>query len=212
MKQTIDQVFSILHQTYPSHPMHDAFGKDPWQMLVAVMLSQRATDLATIRVCSKLFAEAPTVQAIHELSIEKLEKHLYSIGFFRQKARALKALADAVHLKHNDQVPIDEKSLLALPQIGRKTANIILTLFGPTPQIAVDIHVHRITNRLGWVKTATPAETERSLTPLCSESQKRIANQVFVRHGQEICRPISPKCSSCPVSQYCKKIGVTVSR
>ncbi len=192
--------------------MHEAFGDDPFCMLVAVVLSQRATDAMTIPVAHKLFQKAKTPQEIVELSSKTMETILHPIGFYRQKTRALKALSRMLIEKFDSKVPSTEQELLSLPQVGRKTANIILTLFFHTPQIAVDTHVHRITNRLGWVTTKTPEETERELTKIIPAHYIPIVNQVFVRHGQDVCKPIAPWCSKCPVYIYCKRVGVTGSR
>lgn len=208
----IQSIFEKLIPLYPSHPMHDTFGKNPWQMLVAVMLSQRATDLATIKVAKHLFSIAPTPQKTIELPISDLENILRPIGFFHQKSKALHQLAKAILEKHNGKVPLTEVELLALPQVGRKTANIILTMYTGTPQLAVDIHVHRIANRVGWVQTTQPEQTEKQLTPQLTKNQIKLANQLLVQHGQETCRPISPRCSTCSISRWCKKIGVTNSR
>lgn len=202
----------ILRATYTTHPMHEAFQHDVFQMLIAVVLSQRATDAMTIPVAKKLFEVAPAPQAIVELPLVELEKIIRPIGFFHQKAVALKKLSSAILEKHGGKVPTIEEQLLALPQVGRKTANIILTMFFETPQIAVDVHVHRITNRLGWVRTKTPEQTEVELTRIIPKDYIEMTNQVFVRHGQVLCRPVAPWCSRCPVLQYCKRVGVTASR
>lgn len=198
----------ILHRMYPNHPMHQAFGDDPFKMLVAVVLSQRATDAMTIPTASALFARAATPKAMLTLSDAEMEQAIRKIGFYRQKTKALKKLCAVLLDKWNGEVPSTEEGLLSLPQVGRKTANIILTLFFRTPQIAVDIHVHRITHRLGWVDTKTPEETERVLTKRIPKKYIPMTNQVFVRHGQEICRPTSPLCSKCPIERYCPKVGV----
>lgn len=181
-------------------------------MLVAVILSQRATDAMTIPVAQTLFQTAPTPQAIVRLKIQTLENIIKPIGFFRAKAKAIQKLSHMLIEKFSGQVPNTESDLLSLPQVGRKTANIMLTLFFNTPQIAVDVHVHRITHRLGWVNTKTVDETEVALTNIIPKDLIYDVNRVFVRHGQEICRPISPKCSICPVKKYCKRVEVTQSR
>ncbi|MBI5151381.1 MAG: endonuclease III [Candidatus Pacebacteria bacterium] len=211
-QSSLRHTLEILQKTYISHPMHEAFHHDPFQMLVAVILSQRATDAMTISVAQKLFEVTPTPQAITALNMQVLEKIIRPIGFFHTKALALQKLSRVLIETFDGKVPTTESELLSLPQVGRKTANIMLTLFFHTPQIAVDVHVHRITNRLGWVNTKTVEETELSLTKIIPKDLIYDVNRVFVRHGQEICRPISPKCSICPVQKYCKKVGVTQSR
>lgn len=210
--QEVTTVLKILQKTYLTHPMHESFKHDPFQMLVAVVLSQRATDAMTIPVAKALFAQAGTPSAILQLSLATLQTILRPIGFFHAKAAAIKKLCHVIVTNFNGKVPKTETDLLSLPQVGRKTANIMLTLFFNTPQIAVDVHVHRITHRLGWVRTKTPDETEVALTKLIPKNLIYDVNRIFVRHGQEICKPISPKCSICPISTYCSKIGVTTSR
>ena len=192
--------------------MHEAFKHDPFQMLVAVVLSQRATDAMTIPVAKALFAQAGTPTKILQLPLAKLETILRPIGFFHAKSAAVKKLSYVIVTNFHGKVPKTEADLLSLPQVGRKTANIMLTLFFNTPQIAVDVHVHRITHRLGWVHTKTPDETEVALTKLIPKNFIHDVNRVFVRHGQEICKPVSPKCSICPIRIYCPRIGVKTSR
>lgn len=211
-QQTIPLVMKILRGTCPRHSTHEAFQHDPFQMLVAVVLSQRATDAMTIPVAKKLFEKASTPQDIVDLPMQHLEQIIRPIGFFHAKALALKKLSTMIIKRFDGKVPSTEQELLSLPQVGRKTANIMLTMFFHTPKIAVDVHVHRIANRLGWIKTKTPEKTEAALTKLIPKKYIPIVNQVFVQHGQKICRPINPKCSICPVRQYCQQIGVTRSR
>ncbi|KKS31270.1 MAG: Endonuclease III [Candidatus Amesbacteria bacterium GW2011_GWA2_42_12] len=210
--QEVTTVLKILQKTYLTHPMHEAFKHDPFQMLVAVVLSQRATDAMTIPVAKRLFNQAGTPAEIAQLSTEKLEAILRPIGFFHAKAAAIQKLSKIIVEKFDGKVPTTEVELLSLPQVGRKTANIMLTLFFNTPQIAVDVHVHRITHRLGWVRTKTTDETEVALTKLIPKKFIHDVNRVFVRHGQVICKPISPKCSICPIQQYCTQVGVMSSR
>ncbi len=208
----VRKVMQILKETYTDHPMHEAFQHDPFQMLIAVVLSQRATDAMTIPVAQHLFKNAPTPQAIIKMPLEKLEQIIRPIGFFHAKAAALKKLSAAIVEKHAGKVPSTEEFLLGLPQVGRKTANIMLTMFFKKPQIAVDVHVHRITHRLGWVDTKTVEDTEVELTRLIPREFLDITNVVFVRHGQDTCRPVAPWCSRCPVAAYCPRVGVALSR
>lgn len=188
--------------------MHEIHGHDPFRMLVAVILSQRARDSVTVPLASTLFATASTPQEFVDLSLEKLEKIIHPIGFYHAKALAIKKLAHMLIEKFDGQVPRTEHELLMLPSVGRKTANIILTTFFDTPQIAVDIHVHRITNRLEWVRTKTPEQTEKELTALIPKKFHAIVNRVFVAHGQQICLPRNPKCEECPIEKYCKREGL----
>jgi endonuclease III len=201
-------VLSILDRTYPTIAMHEVHGHDPFQLLVAVILSQRSRDSVTVPTAQKLFETVKTPADFVRIPQVELEQKIRAIGFYTAKAAAIKKLSAILIEKYNGQVPSREGDLLSLPHVGRKTANIILTTFFDTPQIAVDIHVHRITNRLGWVKTTKPEETEKELTRLIPKKWHSIVNRVFVAHGQTICLPRVPKCSSCPVEKYCQKVGI----
>lgn len=204
----IEPVLEILDRTYPTIPMHEVHGHDPFQLLVAVILSQRARDSVTVPLATKLFTVAKTPQDFVDLPIAKLSEIIRPIGFYSAKSIAIKKLAKILVDKYDGKVPRTEAELLELPSVGRKTANIILTTFFDTPQIAVDIHVHRITNRFGWVQTNKPEETEIELTRIIPKKYHSIVNRVFVAHGQTICLPRNPKCDVCPVEKYCPKIGI----
>lgn len=208
-KFKVIKAMDMLHMMYPTHPMHEAFSSNSFKMLIAVILSQRATDRMTIPVSKELFNIADTPEKIVSLDTKTLESTIRKIGFYKQKARALQKLSKILIEKYHSNVPTTENELLSLPQVGRKTANIILTMFFDTPQIAVDVHVHRIANRLGWIKTKKPEESEVELTKIIPKKYVPITNQVFVRLGQEICKPIHPTCNECPLSSYCQKVGIT---
>jgi len=208
----VETVLTILDHTYPTLAMHEVHGQDPFRMLVAVILSQRARDAVTVPVAARLFERITTPQDLLNLPTEELEAIIYPIGFAHAKATALKKMAAVLVEQYGGVVPGTEAELLSLPQVGRKTANIILTTFFHTPQIAVDIHVHRITNRLGWIKTQDPLHSEQELTALIPTYLHGIVNRVFVAHGQTICLPRIPLCSTCPIREYCKRVGVTQSR
>ncbi|HSW90350.1 MAG TPA: endonuclease III [Patescibacteria group bacterium] len=204
--KNIRKVLTILRQTYPLIAMHEIHGHDPFHLLVAVILSQRARDSVTVPLAVKLFAIAPTPKKFVDLPVRQIEEIIKPIGFYHQKAAALHELSKILIEKYDGHVPSNEKDLLSLPHVGRKTANIMLTTFFHTPQIAVDIHVHRITNRLGWIHTKTPEVTEKELTKIIPKNFLPIVNQVFVAHGQTICLPRNPKCVVCPIEKYCMKI------
>lgn len=211
-EQEISGVMEILQRTYTSHPMHEAFESNPFHMLIAIVLSQRATDAMTIPVAQHLFDIASTPQKICDLPLHELEQIVRPIGFFHTKSLAVKKLCQTLLTKHAGQVPKTEEELLALPQVGRKTANIMLTMFFHTPQIAVDVHVHRISNRLGWIQTTKVEDTEKILTALMPKKYLPITNYVFVRHGQDTCRPLKPWCSRCPIASHCQRVGVVNPR
>lgn len=206
--QDIPTVLSILDKEYPTIPMHVEHGGDPFRLLVAIILSQRARDSVTVPLTTTLFTHITTPQDMVDLPQQKLEDIIHPIGFYHAKATALQEMAKILVETYHGKVPTTEKELLALPHVGRKTANIILTSCFNTPQIAVDVHVHRITNRLGWVATTTPEQTERELTRSVPKEFHTLVNRVFVAHGQHVCLPRHPKCAACPIERYCKKVGV----
>ena len=202
--QTITQVLDALATQYGETEMARAF-RDPFQFLVAVMLSARSKDSATIPVAKELFSVAPTPEAILKLPRHKIEKILHPIGFFRVKAAYVHGIARKI-VECGTPTTFDE--LVSLPGVSRKTANVVLSQFYGQSAIAVDVHVHRITNRLGWVKTKTPEETEQALQKIVPKNLWKDINRLLVQHGQTTCLPRKPKCSNCPISQYCEKIGV----
>jgi endonuclease-3 len=153
-----------------------------------------------------LFEVAPSPEALVRLSEARLAKLLYGAGFYRQKAKHLKLLAGM--LVEKGEVPRTRKELMELPGIGPKCANIVMASCYGAPSIAVDTHVHRISNRLDWVRTTTPEKTEEVLTKLVPIRWRRRVNVLLVAHGQVICRPIGPRCTDCPVSEFCPRRGV----
>ncbi|PWU23830.1 endonuclease III [Candidatus Cerribacteria bacterium 'Amazon FNV 2010 28 9'] len=227
----VEAVLNILNTTYPTLAMHEVHGGDPFRMLVAVILSQRSRDSVTVPLAAQLFEHIITAADLDRMPLEELTDRIRPSTFYQQKAKALKELAHILVTQYQGKVPQTEEQLLALPRVGRKTANIILTTFFNTPQIAVDTHVHRITYRLGWTHTKlsllkrgrhrgspqqdempTVEETERQLTTLIPKRFHSIVNRVFVAHGQTICFPKIPKCSTCPIEKYCQKRGVTTQQ
>lgn len=182
----------------------------PYRTLVGCLISTRTRDEQTARICQRLFAVAPSARALLGIPESRLSRILYGAGFYRQKARQLRALARSLIARGG--VPRTREELLELPGIGPKCANIVLaTCFG-APRIAVDTHVHRIANRLGWVRTETPEKTEVALTPRVPTRWRRRVNALLVAHGQLVCRPVGPRCSECPVSGLCERRGVLSAR
>lgn len=176
----------------------------PFQMLVMTLLSSRTKDTTTIPLVKKLFVKYPNPQDFIKIPHNILEQHLYGIGFYKVKAKHVKELSRILIEKYNSIVPNTLEELITLPGVGRKTANCILAYTFKKPAIAVDVHVHRISNRLGWINTKTPAETEEQLKQITPQELWRNVNKLFVSHGQTICLPINPKCTLCPILQYCK--------
>ncbi len=177
--------------------------RDPFSLLVATVVSQRTRDETTLVVASRLLEMAPTPEALARLDEEKIARILRPAGFYREKARKLKKIAEILIEKYGGKVPDTEEGLLSLPGVGRKTANIVLAYAFGKPAIAVDTHVHRIFNRLGVVNTKTPEQTEEALKKILPEELWIPLNHSFVGFGKKICRPISPRCEVCPLKDEC---------
>ncbi len=184
----------------------------PYKILVATLLSLRTKDATTAQVTPKLFALAQTPSEMVQLSLQQIETAIYPVGFYRNKAKTLHAVSHMLLEKHGGNVPRTLDELLALPGVGRKTANLVLTAGFGLPGICVDIHVHRISNRWGYVKTASPDKTELALRKKLPPEYWLEYNQLLVTLGQTLCHPTSPWCSKCPLSHFCPKIDVTRQR
>ena len=204
-------VLQRLNRLYPDLPLHRV-ATTPFRTLVATLLSQRSRDDQTLPVAKRLFAIADTPQAMLTLSPQRLQNLIHPLGKYRQNAKRIRMISQRLLQENDGKVPDSPEALLALPGVGRKTANIVLSHSFSRNVIAVDIHVQRISNRLGWVKTKRPDETEEALMKIVPKRYWRMVNRVFVRHGQTICTPVSPFCSKCPIFASCKRVGVSRSR
>ena len=185
---------------------------DPFRILIATILSQRTKDAVTAQASERLFKLSPTPAAMAGLIVQQIQQAIYPVGFYRVKAGRIKVVARAIVDRYNGIVPDTIEELVKLPGVGRKTANLVVALGYKKPAICVDTHVHRITNRFGYIKTKTPFETEMTLRKTLPKQYWIIYNDLLVALGQAICHPVSPRCSICPVNVYCLKIGVTRSR
>lgn len=185
---------------------------NPFEILIATILSQRTKDAVTAIASEKLFHIASTPKKLAKMSEKELQYIIYPVGFYRVKAKRIKLIAKTIANKYRGIVPDTIEELLTLPGVGRKTANLVVGLGYNKPTICVDTHVHRISNRFGYVKTKTPFETEMALRRKLPQKYWIIYNDLLVSLGQAICHPVSPRCSICPVSMYCMKIGVNRSR
>lgn len=186
---------------------------DPYRVLVSCLLSLRTKDETTARASARLFALADTPRNMVELTAKQIEHAIYPAGFYRVKAKRILEISQRLLDEYGGNVPHQTEELLKLKGVGRKTMNIVLTYgFQDKDGLAVDVHCHRIPNRLGWVKTKTPEQTEMALRRLIPKRYWIVINDTFVTFGQNICTPVSPFCSRCPVNNYCKQIGVTRSR
>lgn len=187
-------------------------GSDSFKILVATVLSLRTKDEVTAKAAERLFQVADTPEKLLKLTEEEIENLIYPVGFYRRKAKTLRQIAKILIEKYGGRVPDSIEELLKLPGVGRKTANLVVTLGFGKPGICVDTHVHRIMNRIGFVKTKTPEETEFTLREKLPKEYWIEINELLVSLGQHICHPVSPKCSECPISNYCEKNGVIRSR
>jgi endonuclease-3 len=187
-------------------------GRDPFRVLVGCLLSLRTKDETTAPAAARLFALADTPAAMLALPVRRIERAIYPVGFYRTKARVIRRLCGDLLARFDGRVPADLDALLTLHGVGRKTANLVVTFGFGLPGICVDTHVHRITNRLGFVATATPEQTEQALRRKLPRRHWIGLNDLLVAFGQTVCRPISPRCSACPLERDCFRIGVDHSR
>ena len=186
--------------------------KSPFLVLISCLLSLRTKDTTTLPVCERLFAKVDSIGGFLKLTPAQLEKLIYPVGFYRTKARTILALCRNLKDNFGSQVPDDLDILLTFKGVGRKTANLVLTEGFGKLGVCVDTHVHRISNRLGYVKTKDPTETEFALRKKLPKEYWIEYNALLVTWGQNICAPISPKCSQCVVNTICERRGVTTSR
>ena len=185
---------------------------DPFRVLVACLLSLRTKDETTGPASERLFALADTPAAMLRLRPRQIERAIFPVGFYRTKARVLHGISRDLLARFGGKVPADIDALLTLKGVGRKTANLVVTQGFAKPGICVDTHVHRISNRWGYVKTKNPAETEIALRARLPRRYWIGYNDLLVTFGQNVCLPVSPRCSACPVGAWCPRVGVTRSR
>jgi endonuclease III len=184
--------------------------EDPFEVLIATMLSAQTRDAVTAAASARLFRIARSPRAVANLSEKEIEKLIYPVSFYRHKASHVRAACRMLVDRFGGRVPSTMDELLLLPGVGRKTANLVLILsFKSLKNVCVDTHVHRISNRLGWVQTRTPEETEQALYKNTRERWWPYINLYLVTWGQNICRPVYPRCDACVVRGYCPRIGVT---
>ncbi len=216
-KIDIDRIVEILEREskkwdVPVVSLMSRHDRDPFKILISTILSLRTKDEVTAKASERLFKKADNPYDMVKLSEEEIEKLIYPVGFYRNKAKTIKEICKTLIEKYNGKVPDSLDELLKLKGVGRKTANLVVTLGFDKPGICVDTHVHRIMNRIGYVKTKTPEETEFALRKKLPKKYWKIINELLVALGQHICHPTSPKCSVCPIKDYCRKVGVKRSR
>jgi endonuclease-3 len=185
---------------------------DPFMILISTLLSLRTKDEVTAVATERLFALASTPAEMLKVPQAKIAKTIYPVGFYHVKARTIHSVCNDLINRFNSKVPDDLDELLSIKGVGRKTANLVVSLAYGKEGICVDTHVHRISNRLGYVKTKTPDETEFALRVKLPHKHWIIYNTIMVAFGRKTCKPISPLCSKCPVFKYCDRVGVGLSR
>jgi endonuclease-3 len=184
----------------------------PFKVLISCILSLRTQDSTTAQASRRLFALAQSPETMVRLTAKKIEQAIFPVGFYRTKAKTILEICRNLNENYRGRVPDEIDELMKFKGVGRKTANLVVTLGYNKPGICVDTHVHRISNRWGYVKTATPEKTEVALREKLPKQYWIEYNDLLVSFGQQLCRPISPLCSQCPVAKYCSQIGVTVKR
>lgn len=185
---------------------------DPFRILISCLLSLRTKDEVTGGASARLFRLADTPATMLQLRERTIARLIYPVGFYRTKAKVIRGVSRSLIEEYEGRVPDDIDELLKLKGVGRKTANLVVSVGYGKPGICVDTHVHRISNRWGYVKTRTPEETEQALRRKLPRRYWIVFNDLLVSFGQNVCKPISPLCSRCPVERYCAKVRVTRSR
>ena len=187
--------------------------EDPFQVLIATLLSARTQDATTLAASTRLFNVARTPKTMAKLTVKEIEHLIYPVSFYRHKARHVRATCEILVDRFGSTVPGTMEELLTLPGVGRKSANLVLILaFKSARNICVDTHVHRISNRLGWVRTRTPEETEQALYKATAPRWWPLINLYLVTWGQNVCRPIGPRCDDCVLVRWCPRVGVAITR
>jgi len=188
------------------------YRRDPWAVLVSTIISLRTKDEVTLTASERLLEKAGNPAELSRMNEEKIAKLIYPAGFYRNKAASLKKIANILLEQYGGKVPPSMDELLALPGVGRKTANLVLNEAFDIDAICVDIHVHRISNRCGWLSSKTPEETEMILRDILPKKYWKRINYLLVLYGQRLCRPVSPFCSCCVIEKHCLRNGVDRSR
>lgn len=213
----IDAIYTILKKEVTSYnvPIIDLIKiqtNDPEKVLIATILSARTKDQTTAAACKRLFTKINRVMDLEHISEKEIEQLIYPVGFYKTKAKHLKQLPATLKEKFAGTIPETVEELIQLPGVGRKTANLVVAVGFQKPGMCVDTHVHRITNRLGYVKTKNPFQTEMALRKKLPPKYWEKFNSMLVAFGQHTCTPISPHCSRCPIRKYCRRVGVKTSR
>lgn len=210
-EKEVGKVIAILEKTHPDATIALNFS-NPLELLVATILSAQCTDVRVNQVTKTLFRKYPEVEAYANADLAELEADIRSTGFYKNKAKSLIASATAIIERHGGEVPATMEELTALPGVGRKTANVILGNAFGIPGVVVDTHVKRVSTRLGWTRQSDPVKIERELCRLVPQEKWTHTSHLLIFHGRRICKAPTPLCSSCPVFDYCPRVGVTRSK
>lgn len=209
----IDNIVKLLHKDFETNKVqHSEFVdfmenvRNPYLVLICCILSLRTNDKTTIKAAKNMLKLAKTPEEMIKVDVDTLSRAIYPVGFYKNKASQIIELSKELVEKYNSEVPDEIDELVKFKGVGRKTANLVLTKGFNKPAICVDTHVHRITNRLGLLKTKTPDETEMVLRKILPEKYWIDFNTLLVTHGQNICKPQNPNCENCSVSKFCRKI------
>ncbi len=216
-KVDINAIYRILSREVKNYkvPVVDLIEiqtNDPFKVLIATILSARTKDETTAKACERLFSKIKNFKDLEKLSEMEIEKLIYPVGFYKVKSKHLKKLPNMLKEEFNEKIPEEIGDLIKLPGVGRKTANLVRAVAFKKPALAIDVHCHRIFNRLSYIRTKTPFETEMELRKKLPKKYWEKINSLFVAFGQHLCRPISPYCSKCKIVSYCNRINVKKSR
>ncbi len=214
-QKTIEPIMKILEKKFSvSKTTLNKMRKNPdaFKILISCILSLRTHDKNTAMTSKKLFDVADTPEKISKLPLKKLERLIFSSGHYRKKAKTLKHVSKILLKEFDGKVPKTREELMSIKGIGPKTANIVLAFAFEKKVLPIDTHCHRIPNRLGWIRTKTPEQTETELNKILPKRYWKEFNSIFVQFGKTICQPVSPLCSTCSINEYCKKVGVIKSR
>jgi len=203
---------AVKHLGHPSVTDQAARTRDPFRVLIACVISLRTKDEVTDPAAARLFARARTPEGLLAVPEGEIARRIFPAGFYRVKARQIRAICQRLVDAFGGRVPADLDALLTLPGVGRKTANLVLAEGFGLPAVCVDVHVHRIVNRWGYVRTRTPEQTEMRLRARLPRAWWIPINPLLVAFGRHVCRPVSPRCSTCPVADACRRVGVSRSR
>lgn len=206
------QVLASLGKVLPAVSLVAVQKQDPFSVLISTVISLRTKDDVTLNASRRLLAEAPDPRTMLQLSEDRIADLIFPAGFYRRKAMQIRQISEILVSEYDGKVPSDAGLLMQLPGVGIKTANLTLNLGFGIDAICVDCHVHQISNRLGWIETKTPEESEKALQSVMPRRFWIPLNELLVSYGQEVCTSVSPKCSMCPENRSCPKVGVTRSR